>query len=70
MMLFKLNIFAIMVLCLNSVTAAPLPADRATRAAAAARASKEVIDPVAENNLADPAYLYFLWAEYGKQDSV
>jgi hypothetical protein len=52
-MLFKLNTFAIMAICLNSVIAAPLPADSATQVAATAGVSKEVREATAANNLAD-----------------
>jgi len=69
-MLFKLNTFAIIVLCLNSVTAAPLPGDSAVQAAAAAEASKEVTDTVTASNLADPAYLYYLWNKYTRRDQM
>jgi hypothetical protein len=67
-MLFKLNTFAIMALCLNSVIAAPLPADSTTQVAAAAGVFKEVREAAAANNLADPASFSIRGPD--KRDSV
>jgi hypothetical protein len=58
-MLFTLRTLTVMAFCINVALATPLPAyDSVTQVAAAAGASKEVLEAIAASNLADPAYKY------------